>query len=308
MSQTSRPSPQTNTVVMMTLCLATGMPHIPKSKHTVQEVMYNLQHTGRNEIFPAIQACDIGLDENSSYDNDDIYLTRPHNEFVKHIKPSNPSVSAINIEGVDIFPNHATETDWSTWYGRSKEEEKQIHASTIGDYDACYKSAVDRLDTLVEEHYFFDCATITIVPNIYDDIDDNTNIGDLNNVIQTLSHAQVTTTSVTPKVLKEFIESSQEIDMRVKIEQKPKLMNGGSNRNLTNLKHIIRNFRNIRKIPVNGVAAGEPTCFISGVGLVDLLTKTGDILTTKMFYSEQCQSTILSPNSIVQDSDGKFTS
>ena len=277
-------------------------------KHKVQEVMCNLQHTGRNDIFPAIQSCDIALDENNSYDNDDIYLTKPHNEYVKHTNPSKPPDSAINIEGVDIFPTHVTETDWTTWYGRSKEEEIQIHSSTIGDNDACYKSAVDRLDALLEEHYYFDCATIPKETEIEDDLEENMDKCDLNNVIQTLSHAQVTTTSVTPKVLQQLIESSQEIDMRVKIEQKPKLMDGGSNRNLTNLKHIIRNFRTIRKIPVNGVAAGEPTCFISGVGLVDLLTKTGDILTIKMFYSEQCQGTILSPNSIVQDSDGKFTS
>ena len=277
-------------------------------KQTIQEVMCNLQNTAREDLFPAIQTCEIDLDETKYYDNDDIYLTENHKDCTQTLHPPEHQDSAVKIEGVDIFPTHVTQNEWTTWYGRSEEEELQIHSSTIGNHDACYKSAVDRLDALIEEHYFFDCATIPKEEEVEDDFKQDMKLEDLNEVIQTLSHAQVTTTSVTPTVLQELLQTSQEIDMRMRIEQKPKLMDGGSNRNLTNLKHIIRNFRTIRNIPVNGVAAGEPTCFISGVGLVDLLTKTGDILTIKMFYSEQCQGTILSPNSIVQDSDGKFTS
>ena len=84
----------------------------------------------------------------------------------------------------------------------------QIHSSTIGDNDACYRSAVDGLDALLEDHYFFDCTTLPKEPNMDDHLKNNMKMEDLNNVIQTLSHAQVTTTYVTPKVLQELIKSS----------------------------------------------------------------------------------------------------
>ena len=112
--------------------------------------------SGREDLFPAIQTYEIALDANNSYDNDntDIYLNNNYKTCINNLNISNNHKSSIKIDGIDIYPNHVTQNDWTTWYGRSTEEELQIHSSTIGNKDACYKSAVDRLDALIEDHYF----------------------------------------------------------------------------------------------------------------------------------------------------------
>ena len=186
-------------------------------KQTIQEVMCNLQNTAMEDLFPAIQTCEIDLDETKYCNNDDIYLTENHKDCTPSLHPPEHQESAVEIEGVDIFPTHVTQNEWSTWYGRSEEEELQIHSSSIGNHDACYKSAIDRLDALIEEHYFFDCATIPKAEEVEDNFKQDMKLENLNEVIQTLSHAQVTTTSVTPTVLQELMQTSQEIDMIMRI-------------------------------------------------------------------------------------------
>ena len=53
------------------------------------------------------------------------------------------------------------------------------------------------------------------------------------------------------------------------------LLDSGANRGLTKYSHLLRGYRRIKKIPVNGISDNGAACYIEGVGYIDLETVDG---------------------------------
>ena len=86
------------------------------------------------------------------------------------------------------------------------------------------------------------------------------------------------------------------------------LMDSGANKGLTKYRHLLRDYRRIKKIPVSGISENGAACFIIGVGYMDIETDDGSYIQCKMYHAPTCSVTVISPNAIVRGSRGVYTS
>ena len=86
-----------------------------------------------------------------------------------------------------------------------------------------------------------------------------------------------------------------------------KLMDSGANRGLTRHKRLLRDFQHIDPIPVKGIGNNEIACHIKGYGYFDVRTREGEMMSFRMWWSPDCSGTVVSPNSAVTESEGRFT-
>jgi dUTP pyrophosphatase len=76
-------------------------------------------------------------------------------------------------------------------------------------------------------------------------------------------------------------------------------VDGGANRSITNDSGHLLSYRNIKKYPMAGVAAGEAALTCTGVGYLPWQADTGEVVLVRCFYSPEAADTILSPTDIV---------
>ena len=200
---------------------------------------------------------------------------------------------------------------WTNWYGHTKIEEEDIF----------YDSQVHTTETICD-HAMEDLTNMLANENPFNttdsddeyDLPHNLTLQDpeshINDIIDTISYSSNPTQTLTKKQLQKIYNNgdSENITMKVRKENHDKMMDGGANRNITNRREILRRYKKLKyQIPVSGVAAGGPACYIDGYGYIDILTEEGHTIETLVYYFPHCSSTILSPNAIVAESKGKFT-
>jgi len=83
-------------------------------------------------------------------------------------------------------------------------------------------------------------------------------------------------------------------------------VDGGANRSITNFQHHLLNYRNIKKYPMSGVAAGDAALVCTGIGYLPWQADTGEVLYVKCYFSKDAADTILSPTDIVMNSTDKY--
>jgi len=76
-------------------------------------------------------------------------------------------------------------------------------------------------------------------------------------------------------------------------------IDGGANRSITNDRNLLVRYRNIKKYPMSGVAAGAPALVCTGLGFIPWKAANGETVFVKCYYSEDAAETIVSPNDIV---------
>ena len=89
--------------------------------------------------------------------------------------------------------------------------------------------------------------------------------------------------------------------LQMRVQTGRKQMDSGANKNVTDNKSIIKNFINIKPIPIFGIEKDEVACDIIGKGMTELDTIDGSTLEVIMYYAPGCSGTIISPNAIVRD-------
>ena len=77
------------------------------------------------------------------------------------------------------------------------------------------------------------------------------------------------------------------------------LIDSGANKGLTKYRHLLKNYRRIKQIPVNGIGENGAACYIIGVGYFDMETTDGSYISCKMYHAPECSITVISPNAIV---------
>ena len=85
-------------------------------------------------------------------------------------------------------------------------------------------------------------------------------------------------------------------------------IDGGANRSITNDRNMLVRYRNIKKYPMSGVAAGEPALICTGIGFIPWHDDNGEVVLVKCYYSEAAAETIVSPNDIVTNHIHDFIS
>jgi len=85
-------------------------------------------------------------------------------------------------------------------------------------------------------------------------------------------------------------------------------VDGGANRSITNDRNLLVRYRNIKKYPMSGVAAGEPALVCTGIGYIPWQDDNGETVLVKCYYSENAAETIVSPNDIVTSHIHDFVS
>jgi dUTP pyrophosphatase len=79
-------------------------------------------------------------------------------------------------------------------------------------------------------------------------------------------------------------------------------IDGGANRSVTNLCNSLVSYKNIKKYPMSGVAAGNAALMCTGIGYLPWTADNGDMLLVKCYYSADAADTIISPTDIVINS------
>ena len=90
------------------------------------------------------------------------------------------------------------------------------------------------------------------------------------------------------------ITNSNATNIRVRVH-----VDGGANRSITNDKTQLIRFKNIKKYPMSGVAAGEAALVCTGLGYFPWQADNGEIVLVKCYFSNQAADTIISPTDIV---------
>jgi hypothetical protein len=85
-------------------------------------------------------------------------------------------------------------------------------------------------------------------------------------------------------------------------------VDGGANRSITNDRTQLIRYRNIKKYPMSGVAAGEPALVCTGLGYLPWQADNGEVVLVKCYYSERAAETIVSPNDIATNHIQDFVS
>ena len=104
-------------------------------------------------------------------------------------------------------------------------------------------------------------------------------------------------TTFTESHLQHHIDNHRQLNMQVMAQQ----MDSGANRNVTNNKAILHQYRNISKIPVYGVGKDDVACYLTGKGFLHLKATNGEWIKIEVYYSSGCSGTILSPNAIAKE-------
>jgi len=76
-------------------------------------------------------------------------------------------------------------------------------------------------------------------------------------------------------------------------------IDGGANRSITHLREHLLSYRNIKKYPMSGVAAGDAALVCTGIGYLPWQANTGEVILVKCYYSSDAADTIISPTDIV---------
>lgn len=76
-------------------------------------------------------------------------------------------------------------------------------------------------------------------------------------------------------------------------------VDGGANRSITNNTDYLLRFRNIKKYPMSGVAAGDAALICTGMGYLPWQSDTGVVVLVKCYFSQDAADTIISPTDIV---------
>ena len=91
-------------------------------------------------------------------------------------------------------------------------------------------------------------------------------------------------------------------------EKYSQVMNSGENRGLTKHRNLLRNYRIIKRIPVNGVGENGVACYTIGVGYFDMETIDESYISCKMYHAPEGSVTVISPNATVRGSQGQYSS
>jgi hypothetical protein len=73
----------------------------------------------------------------------------------------------------------------------------------------------------------------------------------------------------------------------------------GANHSVTNDLSLLTNFKNIKKLAMNGIAENTPAIYCTGIGYLPWVSNEGYTLLVRCYYSAQAAETIISPNDIV---------
>jgi hypothetical protein len=84
-------------------------------------------------------------------------------------------------------------------------------------------------------------------------------------------------------------------------------VDGGANRSITNDRDQLLNYKNIKKYPMSGVAAGEPALVCTGMGYLPWQADDAKVVLVKCYYSPTAIETIVSPTDIVVNNYSNFT-
>ena len=196
------------------------------------------------------------------------------------------------------------------WYGYTTDEicflntEPRVYST-----ETLCAQAMSKLSTMLDEStpdYDYSVVFQNDIDKERSSIEDET---DINNIINAITHSPTTKTTLTKPEFKQLCtEGKMENIVMTISEDDPQMMDGGANRSVTDKKERLRRYRRLKhRIPVSGVAAGGPACYIEGYGYIDIETKEGNTFETIVYYCPNCRSTILSPNAIVAESKGQFT-
>jgi len=83
-------------------------------------------------------------------------------------------------------------------------------------------------------------------------------------------------------------------------------VDGGANRSITNDHAALIHFKNIKKYPMAGVAAGEPALVCTGMGYLPWQADDMSVVLVKCYYSSDAAETIISPTDIVINNFSDF--
>jgi hypothetical protein len=76
-------------------------------------------------------------------------------------------------------------------------------------------------------------------------------------------------------------------------------IDSGANGSITNLRDHLLHYRNIKKYPMSGVAAGDAALVCTGLGYLPWHADSGEVILVKCYYSPDAADTIISPTGIV---------
>lgn len=82
--------------------------------------------------------------------------------------------------------------------------------------------------------------------------------------------------------------------------------NGGVNRSVTGLRHLLLHYKEIEPYPIGGVNDKEVAIHCTGIGYLPWTVDNGEITLVKCFYCPEVNGTILSPNDIVLTHKDRF--
>ena len=83
-------------------------------------------------------------------------------------------------------------------------------------------------------------------------------------------------------------------------------VDGGANRSITNDREALLHYKNIKKYPMSGVAAGEPALVCTGMGYLPWQADDTSVVLVKCYYSSDAAETIVSPTDIVINNFSDF--
>ena len=138
---------------------------------------------------------------------------------------------------------------------------------------------------------FTTCLTIPQHPNVY------ITISQISTSINLHQQQHPTQQVYSPENLSTQLDSNPIVQMRINMEKQQ--LDSGSNRNITNNNHIIRNYSTIKFIPVFGIGRDEVACEIVGSGVTELTTIDDSTMVINMNCAPSCAGTVISPNAIV---------
>ena len=64
-------------------------------------------------------------------------------------------------------------------------------------------------------------------------------------------------------------------------------MDSGANKGLTKYRNLLRNYRRIEQITLNGIGENDSACYIIGVGYFDMETTDGSYISCKIYHAPE---------------------
>ena len=154
---------------------------------------------------------------------------------------------------------------WTMWYGYTTDEidflntEPQAYST-----ETLCAQAMSKLSTMLDEStpdYEYSSVFQKDIDKERSSIEDEK---DINNIINAITHSPTTEKTLTKTEFKQICTDGKMENIAMNIsEDDPQMMDGGANRSVTDKREILRRYRKLKhKIPVSGVAAGGPACYI----------------------------------------------